>query len=278
MTSLSSVISVPYEPFFPVSSIAEESVTANSTETAEMFAYTLSGYIPFGTDSFLSNDFPSPFEFGGLQYTCATSAYEAQKFSHRNKLMEQFTALDATQAFALSAEKHLEKHLNWNSMREEMMYHVLRAKFGQNPSLKQLLLSTIDAHLSFHTPFKGMDPFWSDDSDGSGLNRLGHLLMQIRNVYERFAETPPPANYKEFIPESTMETKPIGALDKTPSEVLEEINQLNDSMSDEDYRLHSQIARLEKNRKFTRFPTNNFPYDATLVPLSSASSSMPASF
>jgi protein tyrosine phosphatase/predicted NAD-dependent protein-ADP-ribosyltransferase YbiA (DUF1768 family) len=218
---------------------------------------------------FLCNDFPSPLEFDKLHYTCATSAYEAQKFFHRRDLMERFQALNAQQAFAFSAEKHLEKHPGWYAKREETMCHVLRAKFGQNIPLQRLLLLTADAYLSFHTPIKAMDPFWTDDSDGSGANRFGQLLMAIRNEYGGIKGAPRPANYIDLIPNRKIETATNGPLNKSPDEVFAEIEQLNGLIDDKNYKQHSQIARSPANHRYTRFPCSNFPYDGTLVSLSS---------
>lgn len=231
------------------------------------------GCILFGQDcdplfAFLDNDFPSRFEFGGRNYECATAAYEAQKFFHRPDFMDQFTTLDAQSAFALSAEKHLEKHPSWYEKREETMSHVLRAKFGQNPTVLGFLLLTADAYLSFHTEFKNMDPFWTDDADGSGANRLGHLLMMIRQEYGGAGKGEIPTNYNQFISQREVK-KTMSALDKSDEEILKEIDDLNQKINDEDYQRHSQIARRKENLAFTRFPTNNFPYDDTLVPLSS---------
>jgi N-glycosidase YbiA len=43
--------------------------------------------------------------------------------------------------------------------------------------LVQILLSTRNALLVGHTR---NDSYWADGGDGSGLNRLGHLLMELR--------------------------------------------------------------------------------------------------
>lgn len=229
--------------------------------------------ILFGQDcdplfAFLNNDFPSRLEFGGRNYECATAVYEAQKFLHRSDLMDRFTMLSAKDALAFSAEKHLEKSLSWYGKREETMSHVLRAKFGQNPTLLGYLLLTADAYLSFHTEFKNMDPFWTDDADGSGANRLGHLLMMIRQECGGIGESAFTNHYNRLILKNEMK-KTMDALDKSDLEILAEIQDLNARINDEEYQRHSQIARLAENRSLTRFPSNNFPYDATLVSLSS---------
>jgi protein tyrosine phosphatase/predicted NAD-dependent protein-ADP-ribosyltransferase YbiA (DUF1768 family) len=260
----------------PVAQILSTPIPSSPTDLEQRIKKTLSNScILFSLDDkdhfyFLCNDFPSPFEFGGLHYTCAAAAYEAQKFAHQHDFMEQFTTLNGEQAFALSAEKYMEKHPRWYADRRDTMLHILRAKFGQNLALQGLLLLTMDAHLSFHTPIKAMDPFWTDNSDGSGANQLGLLLMAIRREYGgMFGEVPRPENYIDFIPSKKREATPIGPLDKSDHEVLAEIKELNERMDEEHYESHSKKARLHENLNFTRFPSNNFPYDQTLVSLSS---------
>ena len=60
------------------------------------------------------------------------------------------------------------------------MMIALRAKFDQYPDLKQLLLSTAGKSLVEHTE---NDNYWGDASEGSGLNRLGDLLVELRDSY-----------------------------------------------------------------------------------------------
>ena len=57
----------------------------------------------------------------------------------------------------------------------------LVAKFTQNQNLKNLLLSTGDKKLVEHTT---NDDYWGDKGDGSGRNRLGELLMEVRNEFK----------------------------------------------------------------------------------------------
>ena len=57
------------------------------------------------------------------------------------------------------------------------MLDALRAKFTQHEELKATLLGTGDAILVEHT---ANDSYWGDGGDGSGKNRLGQLLMKLR--------------------------------------------------------------------------------------------------
>jgi ribA/ribD-fused uncharacterized protein len=66
---------------------------------------------------------------------------------------------------------------DWEQVKEDVMRAALRAKFTQHARLARLLLSTQDAELVEHT---SNDCYWADGGDGSGKNRLGVLLMQLR--------------------------------------------------------------------------------------------------
>ncbi len=67
------------------------------------------------------------------------------------------------------------------------MLDALRAKFTQHEELRELLLGTGDAGLVEHT---ANDSYWGDGGDGSGKNRLGVLLMQVRCEVRAEGERP----------------------------------------------------------------------------------------
>jgi predicted NAD-dependent protein-ADP-ribosyltransferase YbiA (DUF1768 family) len=53
----------------------------------------------------------------------------------------------------------------------------LRLKFGQNKTLLEKLVGTGDKPIVEHTV---NDSYWGDGGDGSGKNRLGYILMELR--------------------------------------------------------------------------------------------------
>jgi ribA/ribD-fused uncharacterized protein len=57
------------------------------------------------------------------------------------------------------------------------MLEAVRAKFTQHDGLKAILLGTGDARIVEHTT---NDAYWGDGGDGSGENRLGQILMHVR--------------------------------------------------------------------------------------------------
>ena len=66
---------------------------------------------------------------------------------------------------------------NWESVKEQVMRKALRAKFEQHAELRALLLTTAPAKLVEHTE---NDAYWGDGGHGKGKNRLGYLLMELR--------------------------------------------------------------------------------------------------
>ena len=66
---------------------------------------------------------------------------------------------------------------DWEKVKDEVMLQALRMKFNQHPEITKGLLATGDAILIEHTK---NDAYWADGGDGSGKNRLGLLLMQVR--------------------------------------------------------------------------------------------------
>ena len=71
---------------------------------------------------------------------------------------------------------------DWEEIKDEVMLQVLRMKFSQNPEIAKELLATGDAILIEHTR---NDDYWADGGDGSGKNKLGLLLMQVREELKK---------------------------------------------------------------------------------------------
>ncbi|MBS0603434.1 MAG: NADAR family protein [Verrucomicrobia bacterium] len=134
--------------------------------------------------AFMGNFHPCPIQIWGMQFQCAEAAFQAAKFSNRRDLMQRFTSLDGDAAWrlgrALSQNWSAQDTANWRRANLNVMRDVLNAKFSQNADLKDLLLATGSAYLAEHIPVKGRDAYWGDDSDGTGQNYLGQLMMETR--------------------------------------------------------------------------------------------------
>lgn len=71
---------------------------------------------------------------------------------------------------------------NWDEIKETVMLEAVGAKFIQHPELKSLLISTQNKKI---IELSKNDSFWGDPGDGSGKNKLGSILMAVRENISR---------------------------------------------------------------------------------------------
>jgi ribA/ribD-fused uncharacterized protein len=103
--------------------------------------------------------------------------FQAQKFTGTEHEQTIRKAKSPMTAAHLGRSRKFPLRRDWESVKEDIMRQALRAKFTQHPELRELLLATGDAKLVEHT---NNDRYWGDGGDGSGRNRLGLLLMELR--------------------------------------------------------------------------------------------------
>ena len=129
---------------------------------------------PYGE---FSNFSPHPIELKGRVWPTAEHYFQAQKFAetqHEEAIRQAKSPMIAAR-MGRSRERPL--RADWETVKDDIMREALQAKFGRNPALRSLLLKTGDAELIEHTR---NDSYWADGGDGSGKNRLGQLLMELR--------------------------------------------------------------------------------------------------
>ncbi len=103
--------------------------------------------------------------------------FQAQKFAGTPFEEQVRQASSPRQAAEMGRDRAKPLRSDWETVKEDVMRAAVRAKFTQHPDLGKMLLSTGDALLVEHTAH---DRYWADGGDGSGQNRLGHILMEIR--------------------------------------------------------------------------------------------------
>jgi N-glycosidase YbiA len=111
------------------------------------------------------------------RYETSEHYYQSKKFEGTKfeEIVRQATS--ANKAAQLGRRKDLPLRQDWEVVKESVMMTALRAKFSQHDVLKKMLLSTGDKTLMEHT---SKDKYWADGGNGTGKNRLGILLMQLR--------------------------------------------------------------------------------------------------
>lgn len=130
----------------------------------------------------LSNFAPYGFHEGELYWPTVEHYFQAKKFSDSDHQERIRNAGSPKQAKALGQSRKHPIQPNWDTIREDVMREALRRKF-KNPELKNLLLGTKKRDLVENSPY---DKYWGCGKDGKGKNRLGVLLMELR---EKLGET-----------------------------------------------------------------------------------------
>ena len=129
---------------------------------------------PFGC---FSNFSAHGFMLDGVYWPTSEHYFQAQKFAGTEHEETVRNANTPSMAAKLGRSRSLPLRGDWETVKDDVMRAALRAKFDQYPKLKALLLSTGDAELIEHTR---NDSYWADGGDGTGKNRLGYLLMELR--------------------------------------------------------------------------------------------------
>lgn len=124
----------------------------------------------------LSNFAPPGFEADGVFWPTVEHYFQAQKFEHDEVKERIRRAASPKDARGLGQSRSHPIRADWDAIREGVMLKALRLKFN-TPTASQLLLSTADHELVESSPY---DYFWGSGQDGTGQNKLGRLLMQLR--------------------------------------------------------------------------------------------------
>lgn len=146
---------------------------------------------------FLSNFYECTFIFNGIIWTSSEAAFQAQKDIDLDTQLKvsKMTPKLAKKACGKYGIPDLKINLrpDWEDVKNQIMYEVLKAKFGQNPELKDKLLSTIGIELEEGNEHH--DNYWGNCKCDRcknivGKNELGKLLMllrtEIKNNIEEF--------------------------------------------------------------------------------------------
>ena len=134
-----------------------------------------------GQYAFLSNFYQRPLAYNGHVYRSAEHAYQANKAW---LIVEHDYVRNApTPAEAKKRGKEIARVDCWEDIKDDVMLCILRCKFdnkfnGLNNPLHFFLLKTEDALLVEGNDWG--DTYWGQCPLGNGQNKLGLLLMQVR--------------------------------------------------------------------------------------------------
>jgi len=126
---------------------------------------------------FLSNFSAHGFTLEGRYWPTAEHYFQAMKFQEEVHVEAVHSAPSPMDAKALGGDRARPLREDWETVKDQVMRKALVAKFTQHPDLRASLLATGNEPLIEAAP---RDFYWGSGADGSGRNRLGALLMEVR--------------------------------------------------------------------------------------------------
>jgi len=132
-----------------------------------------------GTYRWLSNFWPVEVQYNGIICPTVEHAYQAAKaisFVNASNIARQPTPGDAKRA-----GRRVITRTDWEEVKEIIMLDLLRQKF-QHQNMKEALLATGKCKLIEGNTWN--DHYWGV-CGGEGKNRLGLLLMQVREELQK---------------------------------------------------------------------------------------------
>ncbi|CAG8667502.1 649_t:CDS:2, partial [Paraglomus brasilianum] len=136
-----------------------------------------------GEYGIFSNFYGAPIELDGKIWPTSEHYFQAQKFPTRPELQQKIRNLSTSEAAKAGRRRDYPLREDWESVKEDVMMRALISKFTQHEDLRRKLLDTGDAKIVEHT---ARGRYWGDGGGkGKGRNRLGVLLMRVRDELRR---------------------------------------------------------------------------------------------
>ncbi|EPT0382498.1 NADAR family protein [Listeria monocytogenes] len=103
-----------------------------------------------------------PVVIDGVTYSTTEHYFQAQKFIDKKIIKKVINTKKPIDAAKLGRNRDFPLRKGWESMKDEVMLKAIRAKLEQHSE---------------------NDHYWGDGGDGSGKNRLGKILMKVRDEW-----------------------------------------------------------------------------------------------
>jgi N-glycosidase YbiA len=132
--------------------------------------------VPYGC---FSNFSAHGFMLDNLYWRTSEHYFQAQKFAgtiHLEKIRELKMPKDAAN---MGRNRALPLRSDWEQVKDAVMRKAVLQKFQSHEDIREILLATGNELLVENAPG---DYYWGCGKDGSGKNKLGEILMEVRGL------------------------------------------------------------------------------------------------
>ncbi|MCB9638025.1 MAG: NADAR family protein [Myxococcales bacterium] len=136
-------------------------------------------YSPRGKYGCFSNFSKHSVDLDGRVWPTSEHYFQAQKFVGTAYTERIRRAKTPSEAKKLAWKSDAPFRGDWDDVRDDVMRRVVMCKFSSHEDLRDILLSTGEEELIEKAP---NDAYWGCGADGTGENKLGKILMEIRTL------------------------------------------------------------------------------------------------
>lgn len=125
------------------------------------------------------------FELDGVYWPTSEHYFQGQKFvgtPHADQIRLAKTPKDAAK---MGRDRQRPLRSDWEQVKDSIMEKAVLKKFTTHADIKEILLATGNEEIVENSP---IDYYWGCGADGSGKNRLGQILMQVRETIRNQSE------------------------------------------------------------------------------------------
>lgn len=144
--------------------------------TEPIYFYSASDY-PYGC---FSNFSPHGFTLDGTYWRTSEHYFQAMKFKNSPKDMADVARANTPKLAAhIGRDRKRPLRRDWESVKDAVMRRGLGILPRPHADIRAILLATGDVPLVENSP---IDDYWGCGADGSGQNKLGQILMEVRTT------------------------------------------------------------------------------------------------
>ncbi|MDJ0553973.1 MAG: NADAR family protein [Microcoleaceae cyanobacterium MO_207.B10] len=140
---------------------------------------TISFYSTLSRYGCFSNCSPHGFELDGYLWATSEHYFQAQKFAGTPDADAVRLAETPGAAANMGGDDNKPLRSDWEQIKYEIMRKAVLRKFESNADIREILLSTGDEEIVNKSP---VDLYWGRRKDGTGENKLGKILMEVREI------------------------------------------------------------------------------------------------
>ena len=122
------------------------------------------------------------FELDGEYWQTTEHYFQAQKFpktAHCDQIRQAKTPKDAAK---MGRDRSRPLRKDWEQVKDDIMRKAVLRKFETHLEIREILLATGEEEIVENSP---IDYYWGCGKDGSGKNRLGQILMEVREILRK---------------------------------------------------------------------------------------------